>query len=210
MLMGSILLVPGLAMGIAQQDPANPVAPAEQQRLQQETATKPDLAKGDVVGVIAEVREDSFSVRKDSDQSVVWFSLTPELKSSYSSELVTGNHVRVAWMPGDSPDRMMASTITAEAGDTRADLEADTETDLDADVDVDSDSATATLDSDTEIEDDARIAHAETDTSLREDSETYDSDSDELPATASSLPTIATFGLLALLGAVAVAFARRF
>jgi hypothetical protein len=215
---GSMLLAPALAMGIAQQDPANPAAPAEQQQLQQNPAASAAQPQGDVIGVIAEVREDSFSVRKDSDQSVVWFSITPELKSSYSAELVTGNHVRVAWMPGDSPDRMMASSISAEGearadldADTDTDLDADTDTDLDADVDVDEDSATATIDRDTAIEDnDTVIAQNETDTSLREDNETYDTDSDELPRTASSLPEIATLGLLALIGAAVVAFARRF
>ena len=162
--------------------------------------------------MIAEVREDSFSVRKDADQSVVWFSITPELKGSYSAELVTGNHVRVGWMPGDSPDRMMASSIMAEAG-AQADLDADVDTDLDAELQVDEDSATATIDRDTTIEDtDTEIAQNEIDTSLREDSDTYeaDADSDELPKTASSLPVVATLGLLAMLGAAAFALVRKF
>jgi hypothetical protein len=153
-----------------------------------------------VVGVIAEVREDSFSVRRDSDQSLAWFTITPELKGSYSGELVTGNHVRVAWMPGDSPDRMIASTISAE-GDAKAEL----------DVDLKSDSATATVDTDAAVEaTDTAIAQADTDASLSEDSDSYENDSDELPSTASSLPQIATVGLLALLGAAVIAFARRF
>jgi recombination DNA repair RAD52 pathway protein len=209
---GSMLFAPALAMGIAQQDPAHPAAPGQQQ-LQQDPAAAAQ-PESDVVGVIAEVRDDSFSVRKDSDQSVVWFSLTPELKSSYSAELVTGNHVRVAAMPGESPDRMMASSISAEGeakADLDVDLDADKDTDLDADVKIDEDSATATIDRDTTLEDnDTAIAQNETDTSLREDTDTYDTDSDELPKTASSLPEIATFGLLALIGGAVVAFARRF
>ena len=209
-LTGSMLFAPALAMGIAQQDPANPATPPEQQ-LQQDLAAAAE-PQGDVVGVIAEVREDSFSVRKDADQSVVWFSITPELKGSYSAELVTGNHVRVGWMPGDSPDRMMASSIMAEAG-AQADLDADVDTDLDAELQVDEDSATATIDRDTTIEDtDTEIAQNEIDTSLREDSDTYeaDADSDELPKTASSLPVVATLGLLAMLGAAAFALVRKF
>jgi hypothetical protein len=196
---GSILLVPALAMGIAQQAPANPVASAEQQQLQPAPALAAE-PQGDVVGVIAEVREDSFSVRRDSDQSLAWFTITPELKGSYSGELVTGNHVRVAWMPGDSPDRMIASTISAE-GDAKAEL----------DVDLKSDSATATVDTDAAVgATDTAIAQADTDASLSEDSDSYENDSDELPSTASSLPQIATVGLLALLGAAVIAFARRF
>jgi LPXTG-motif cell wall-anchored protein len=211
-LTGSMLFAPALAMGIAQQDPANPVAPAApaQQQLQQDQAAA--QPQQDVVGVIAEVREDSFSVRKDADQSLVWFSITPELKGSYSAELVTGNHVRVGWMPGDRPDRMMASSISAEAA-AKAELDSDldVDTDLDADLDVDDDSVTATIDRDTTIGDD-EIAQSDTDTSLREDTETYDTDddTDELPSTASSLPLVATIGLLALLGAAAVAFVRKF
>jgi hypothetical protein len=219
-LMGSIVLAPTLAMGIAQQDPANPATPPQHQLQQEQEATWAQ-PKDDVIGVIAEVREDSFSVRKDSDQSLVWFSITPELKSSYSGELVTGNHVRVAWMPGDSADKMMASSISAE-GEAQADAETepaepavaetdvktelDTEADADLDVAVDEDSASATLDTDN----DTTIADADADNELREDSDTYDADSDELPSTASTLPLIASLGLLALIGGAVVAFARRF
>lgn len=223
-LTGTMLLVPALAMGIAQQDPAQP---AEPNLLQQDqaAAAQPGMEQ-EIVGTISEVRDDSFSVTKDSDQSVVWFSITPELKSSYAAELVTGNHVRVKASAGDSPDRMAAVSVMAEAGggttadsaiaepDTQADLDADadTETDLDADIAVDEDSTTATLDSDTEVEDtDTQIAQTETDTSLREDETTYDDTADdELPQTASSLPAIGVLGLLAVVGAAAFALVRKF
>jgi hypothetical protein len=226
-LTGTMLFVPAMAMGIAQQDPAQP------NQLQQDAAAAQPGMNEDIVGTIAEVRDDSFSVKKDSDQSVVWFSITPELKASYAAELVTGNHVRVSATAGDSPDRMAASSVMAEAGDstassatatdtdTQADLrndDVDTDTDLDADVDVDEDSATATIDRDTTIEDndtaidsDTEIAQTDTDTSLREDDATYDDTADdELPRTASSLPSIGALGLLALLGAAVVAFVRKF
>ena len=215
-LTGTVLFAPAMAMGIAQQDPAQPAQPNQ---LQQDQATAPAMAQS-FVGTIEEVRDDSFSVKKDADGSVVWFSITPELKGSYAAELVTGNHVRVSANAGDSPDRMAAVTIMAEAGDTQADLDADvdTDTDLDADIDVDEDSATATLDTDTEIEDadvkvdsDTEIAQTETDSSLRQDDATYDDDADdELPRTASSLPSIGALGLLAIFGALAVAFVRKF
>jgi hypothetical protein len=211
-LAGAMLFAPALAMGIAQQDPANPATPAQHQLREDLQAAAQSM---DVVGVIVEVRDDSFSVRKDADQSLVWYTITPELKGSYSAELVTGNHVRVAGMPGASTDRMMAKTITAESS-AQANLDQDkpeTDIDLDADLDVDEDSATATIERDTTIEDsDTAIAQHESDTSLREDTETYDADddSDVLPRTASSLPVVATLGLLALLGAAAVAFVRKF
>ena len=214
MLTGTMLFVPALAMGIAQQDPAQP-----NQLQQEQVVTQPGMSK-DFVGTIAEVRDDSFSVKSDADQSVMWFSITPELKASYAAELVTGNHVRVSATAGDSPDRMVASSLTAEVVDTEADLDIDldTDTDIDADIDVDEDSATATLDTDTEFEDneaeidsDVEIADTDTDSSLREDDTTYDDDADdELPRTASSLPSIGALGLLALLGAAAVAFLRKF
>ena len=215
-LTGTVLFAPAMAMGIAQQDPAQPAQPNQ---LQQDQAAAPAMSQ-DFVGTIEEVRDDSFSVKKDADGTVVWFSITPELKGSYAAELVTGNHVRVSANPGDSPDRMAAVSVMAEAGDTQADLDADvdTDTDLDADVDVDEDSATATLDTDTEIEDadvqvdnDTEIAQTETDSSLRQDDATYDDDADdELPRTASSLPSIGALGLLAIFGALAVAFVRKF
>jgi hypothetical protein len=231
-LTGTVLFAPAMAMGIAQQDPAQPAQPNQ---LQQDSATQHNLQQDqarsgmnqEVVGTIEEVRDDSFSVKKDADGSVVWFSLTPELKSSYAAELVTGNHVRISASAGDSPDRMMANSIMAEAGDSsaaaadttdtaadaRADLDADTtDTDIDADVDVDSDSATATLDADSTADDtDTQIAQTETDSSLRQDDATYDDTADdELPRTASSLPSVGALGLLAILGAAAVAFVRKF
>ena len=220
--MGSILFVPALALGIAQQDPANPAA----QQLQQDQA-KPAMSS-DTVGTIVEVRDDSFSVKKDSDGSVVWFYITPEFKSSWSSELVTGNHIRVSSTAGATADRMNASSISAGASleadldaDEEFDLDADKEidTDIDADIDVDNDSVTATIDKDTALDsepnrldthNDADDDDAIADNSLADDTD-YDSDeaSDELPRTASSLPEIASLGLLALLGAGAVAFARK-
>jgi hypothetical protein len=139
-LTGSVLFVPALAMGIAQQDPNyKPAQPAQQQNLQQDQDRAAHMATAqDVVGTIVEVREDSFSVRKDSDQSVLWFTITPELKGSYSAELVTGNHVRVNGMPeGDNPDRWMAHSVKAEAGGQTADLDTDTDTDVDVDIDDD-------------------------------------------------------------------------
>lgn len=228
-LTGTVLFAPALAMGIAQQDPAQPAQPnqlQQDQQLQQDTAAQG--MSQDIVGTIEEVRDDSFSVKKDADGSVVWFNITPELKSSYAAELVTGNHVRVNANAGDSPDRMAAVSVMAEAGDSsasaaadttdtsaadsQADLADDTDVDVDADVDVDSDSATATLDTDTTADDsDTQIAQTETDSDLREDDATYDDTADdELPRTASSLPSIGALGLLAILGAVAVAFARKF
>jgi hypothetical protein len=218
-LTGTVLFAPALAMGIAQQDPAQPAQPnqlQQDQQLQQDTAAKG--MSQDIVGTIEEVRDDSFSVKKDADGSVVWFNITPELKSSYAAELVTGNHVRVNANPGDSPDRMAAVSVMAEAGDpsasaadSEADLAAD-DTDVDVDVDADADSATATLDTDTRADDsDTQIAQTETDTDLREDDATYDDTADdELPRTASSLPSIGVLGLLAILGAAAVAFVRKF
>ena len=211
-LIGTMLFVPAMAMGIAQQDPAQP------NQLQQAPAAHPGMNQ-EFVGTIAEVRDDSFSVKKDSDQSVVWFSITPALKSSYAAELVTGNHVRVSATAGVSPDRMAASSITAEAADSTAkanlDNDVDKDTDIDADINVDDDSVTASIDRDTTIEDndaDVQVAQNDTDNSLRQDSDTYDNDADddELPQTASSLPAIGALGLLALLGAVAVAFVRKF
>ena len=217
-LTGTVLFAPALAMGVAQQ---NPAAPAQPNQLQQDQAAP--AMKEDFIGTIAEVRDDSFSVKKDSDQSIVWFSLTPELKASYAAELVTGNHVRVSASPGDSPDRMAAMTVTAEAGDANADVDVDldadaqadldTDTDIDDDIDVDEDSATATLDTDTEVDvdNDTEIAQTETDSDLRDDDATYDDDADdELPRTASSLPSIGVLGLLAIFGAAAVAFVRKF
>lgn len=231
-LTGTVLFVPALAMGIAQQDPAQPAQPNQ---LQQDSATQTQPNPGsqqnlqqdstqsgmkqDVVGTIEEVRDDSFSVKKDMDGSVVWFSITPELKSSYAAELVTGNHVRVSATAGESADRMMASSVMAEAGDssaaadttaadTRADFDADSpdaDLDADAEVDLDRESATATLDTDSDTE------IAQTESSLRQDDATYDNTADnELPRTASSLPSIGALGLLAILGAAAVAFARKF
>jgi LPXTG-motif cell wall-anchored protein len=180
-------------MGIAQQDPAQP------KQLELDQAASPAMSQ-EFVGTIAEVRDDTFSVKRDSDQAVVWFNITPALKASYAAELVTGNHVRVSAMPGDTPERWNASIVTAEASDA---AQADLDTDIDADIDVDEDSVTATIDRDTTIEDN--------DAELREDDATYDDAADdELPRTASSLPAIGAVGLLALLGAAAVAFVRRF
>jgi hypothetical protein len=182
-LAGSMLFVPALTLGVAQQAPANPASPAQpeqqylqQDKMKQDQAAQPGMNEN-VIGVIAEVRDDSFSVRKDADQSLVWFAITPELKSSASSELVTGNRVRVAWKDGDSPDRMVASSVTAEP-----DLSARIDTDTDLDL------------------------------NLKADDDTYDTDedADELPRTASPLPLVATLGLMAMLGAAAVAFVRKF
>jgi LPXTG-motif cell wall-anchored protein len=212
-LTGTVLFAPAMAMGVAQQEPAQP-----NQLQQDQAAAHPGMAK-DFVGTIAEVRDDSFSVKSDADQSVMWFSITPQLKASYAAELVTGNHVRVSATPGDSPDRMVASIVMAEASDANADLDVDldTDTDIDADIDVDEDSVTATIDRDTTIEDndadldsDTELAQTDTDSSLRQDDATYDDDDDELPRTASSLPSIGALGLLALLGAAAFAFVRKF
>ncbi len=100
-LTGIDVVRPRLGDGYRPAGPREPGDPAEQQ-LQQDQAAAAQ-PQGDVVGMIAEVREDSFSVRKDSDQSVVWFSITPELKGSYSAELVTGNHVRVSCDAGRQP-----------------------------------------------------------------------------------------------------------
>jgi hypothetical protein len=205
-LTASMLFAPALAMGIAQQDPQQqPAAP--QQQLQQSPST---AAQGnqEIVGTIVEVRDDSFSVRKDSDQSTVWFTITPDLKQSASAELVTGNHVRVMAMPGASADRWAASSVTAEAGGTNtASADIDKDTDIDADVKVDNDSATATIDRDTEYDrDNDQVAKNELN---QDDDADVSSDNDELPRTASSLPEIGALGLLALLGAAAVAFVRK-
>jgi hypothetical protein len=151
----------------------------------------------DHTGVIAEVRDDSFSVRTD-DQGVLWFMITPEFKESWSGELVTGNRVTVSAKAGATADKMDAIS-----------LERATETaDLDVDVDVDDTDVNAEFD--TDLDTDTQIA--DTDSDFRDDDADYDTDtdSDELPRTASSLPAIGSLGLLALLGAAVVAFARRF
>ena len=156
---------------------------------------------------------------------MVWFSITPEFKSSWSSELVTGNHIRVCLRsPGDSrrPHECAEQRSSAEADASRptSTPTAEVDTDIDADIDVDDDSVTATIDKDTALDsepnrldthNDADDDDAIADTSLADDTD-YDNDeaSDELPRTASSLPEIASLGLLALLGAAAVAFVRKF
>lgn len=193
MMVGLMLLVPTMAMGIAQ-DPAG-------QQLQQQAAAMP-AGEHDHTGEIVEVRDDSFSLRGD-DGSVVWFMITPELKQSYSAELVSGNRVTVWGTAGDTADQMNATRIERAEGSATADLD----TDFDVDIEADEGTATAKLETETEIEDsDTQIAENEFDT----DEDQYDADSDELPSTASSLPAIGSLGLLALLGAAVVAFARRF
>ena len=200
----SMLLAPTLAWGIAQQDP-NYQQPASQQLRQDQSATMPSSASA-VVGTIVEVRDDSFSVRKDADQSLVWFTITPDLKQSASAELVTGNHVRVTPQAGASGDRMAASSIKAEAGGGSAT----------ASVNVDKDSASATVKRDTDTtttyKSETTIAQNDTNKNLRNDDSTYETntDRDQLPKTASSLPEIGALGLLALVGAAAVAIARKF
>jgi hypothetical protein len=220
-MVGSMLLVPTLAMGVAQQDPANPAAPGQQ--LQQDQA-KAMPGGHEMTGVIAEVRDDSFSIRTD-DQGVKWFMVTPEFKSSYASELVTGNRVTVWSSAGATADKMNATRIQrAEGTDTAdvdidSDVDVDVDRDIDADVDADNDSVTATVDSDREIDTNADLdvdtdndtQIADTDSDLRDDDATYDTDtdSDELPRTATSLPEIGALGLLALLGAAVVSFVRK-
>ncbi len=248
-LLGSILFVPALALGIAQQNPANP----PRQQMQQEQA-KPAMGS-DTVGTIVRVRHDSFSVKQDSDGSEVGFYIAPEFRSSWSSELVIGNRIRVSSTPGATAHLRNASRISAEPSleanldadrevdidadidvdddSLQADLDADREvdTDIDADIDVDNDSVTATIDKDTALdsepnrfdthndaEDDDAIADnsladdddAIADNSLADDTD-YDNDkaTEELPITASSLPKIASLGLLALLGAAVLAFVRK-
>ena len=107
-LLGSILFVPALALGIAQQNPANP----PRQQMQQEQA-KPAMGS-DTVGTIVRVRHDSFSVKQDSDGSEVGFYIAPEFRSSWSSELVIGNRIRVSSTPGATNDLRNASRISAE------------------------------------------------------------------------------------------------
>lgn len=200
-LIGTMALVPTLAMGIAQQDPAAPQQPAAQQ-LQQNQATSPEQHW---TGVIMEVRDDSFSLRTD-DQGTVWFVSTPELKSASASELVTGNRVTVHGSASATPDRMNAARIERAAGE----IAADTDTDVDTDIDVDVDEDSVTADLDTDVDTDTEIADTDVDADLRDDDADFDTDSDELPRTASSLPALGSLGLLALLGAVAIGFARRF
>ena len=214
----SMLLAPTLAWGIAQQDP-NYQQPASQQLRQDQSATMPSSASA-VVGTIVEVRDDSFSVRKDADQSLVWFTITPDLKQSASAELVTGNHVRVTPQAGASGDRMAASSIKAEAGGSSATAstmpKSDTDRDLHANVNVDKDSASASVNRDTDTtttyKSETTIAQNDTNKNLRNDDSTYETntDRDQLPKTASSLPEIGALGLLALVGAAAVAIARKF
>jgi hypothetical protein len=218
-MVGSMLLVPTLAMGVAQQDPANPAAPGQQ--LQQDQA-KAMPGGHEMTGVIAEVRDDSFSIRTD-DQGVKWFMVTPEFKSSYASELVTGNRVTVWSSAGATADKMNATRIQRAEGTDTADVDIDSDVDvdrdIDADVDADNDSVTATVDSDREIDTNADLdvdtdndtQIADTDSDLRDDDATYDTDtdSDELPRTATSLPEIGALGLLALLGAAVVSFVRK-
>lgn len=194
-LMSSFLLVPTLAMGIAQQQPS---ATGQQQLRQDHTMTTAG-SEQKLKGVIEEVRDDSFSLRTD-DRGLVWFTITPELDSSSSSELVTGNRVQVAAKASDSPDRMNA--IRVERADWVAQTSPRAETDTRLETDYE--------------DTDRRIAQTETqfrdDAQYRDDTTAFDTrdDRDELPRTASSLPALLTLGLLALLGAAAVAFVRRF
>jgi hypothetical protein len=213
MLIGSMLLVPTLALGVAQRDPANP----PQQQLQ-------PASEHEMVGVIGEVRNDSFSLQTE-DHGLVWFEITPLLDGSATAELVTGKRIRVGAEPGESPDRMRANWVRPEAGEiasrqmpakdtTVAEAAApETDTDLDVDVDVDSDSASASIEKETELEDsNQEIAENETGSALKDDSAEYGTDEnrDELPQTATSLPAVGALGLLALLGAAAIAVGRRF
>jgi hypothetical protein len=230
MLCCSMLLVPAMAMGIAQQeqDPATATDPAVQQnQLQQDqTLRQPDPAMeaegGDVTGVIVEVRDDRFSVRKD-DESVVWFMITPDHKTQWSNELVAGNRVRVSSSAGDMPDMRNAISVSIDdsmdTADADADLDVDADVDADLDTDTDTATATAEVDVDSEFDTDTATAEAEVaeaDAKLEDDAAEFDttaefdSDSDELPRTASPLPAIGSLGLLALLGAAVVAIARRF
>jgi hypothetical protein len=190
-MLGSMVLVPTLAFGIAQQDPAVPA-----QQLQQDRAAMP-AAEHSHTGIVMEVRDDSFSLKTDEGKTI-WFAYTPELKAASASEILTGNRLTVYGTAGAAPDRMNATRIERDANDTA---------DVDVDVDVDNDSVTAELDTDRDIDND-RIA----DNDLRNDDDTYetDNDSDELPQTASSLPAIGSLGLLALLGAAVFAVARKF
>lgn len=229
MLVSSMLLVPTMAMGIAQQEQD----PATGQQLQQDPQRLPEQqnlnqqgqmpqAGEPMHGVIVEVRDDSFSLRTD-DQGVVWFAMTPEMKTQYSAELVTGNHIQVWSSPGDSPDRMSATRIERyEGADATAATETTTDTattesavaeadaDVDVDVDADTDPAVAEFETDTELET-AQVAEAETESAFQEDTTEFDeTERSELPRTASSLPVAGTIGLLALLGAAVVAIARRF
>jgi hypothetical protein len=149
----------------------------------------------------------------------MWFTITPEMKSQYSAELVTGNHIEVWASPGDSPDRMSATRIArwegAESGVTaETDTTADTavaEAEADVDIDADTDPAVSEFETDTELET-AQVAEAETESAFQEDTTEFDTETErsELPRTASSLPAVGTVGLLALLGAAVVAIARRF
>jgi hypothetical protein len=234
-LTASMVLAPTLAWGIAQQDP-NTTSTQHQLRQDQsstssstmpssQSSTYSSTASKDVVGTIVEVRDDSFSVRKDADQSVVWFTITPDLKQSASSELVTGNHVRVTPQAGASGDRMAASSIKAEAGGSATASTStsstmpnrDRDTDLNADLNADKNSASAsasvnrnTTSSTTTT--DTTIAQNDTNKNLRNDNDTYKTgtDRDQLPKTASSLPEIGLLGLLAVVGAAAVAIVRKF
>jgi hypothetical protein len=220
MLVSSMLLVPTMAMGIAQQeqDPATGQQLQGQQNLNQQ-GQMPQSGES-MHGVIVEIRDDSFSLRTD-EKGVVWFTLTPEMKTQHSAELVTGNHVEVWSSPGDSPDRMNATRIARYAGadaaatDTTADPAAResavAEADADVDVDVDADTDAAEFETDAELET-AQVAEAETESEFQDDTTEFDTDSErsELPRTASSLPALGAVGLLALLGAAVVAIARRF
>jgi LPXTG-motif cell wall-anchored protein len=82
-------------------------------------------------------------------------------------------------------------------------------------VNVDKDSATATVNRDTDstttYKSETTIAQNDTNKNLRNDDSTYQTrtDRDQLPKTASSLPEIGALGLLALIGAAVVAFARK-
>ena len=199
-MMGSMLLVPTLAFGIAQQDPA---APAPQQ-LQQDRASMP-ATEHDHTGVVMEVRDDSFSIKTDEGQTL-WFNYSAALKAASASEIVTGNRVTVYGTAGAAPDRMNATRIERAEGSDVAAADRDLDTDIDVDVDRDNDSVTATLDTDRDVDND-RIA----DNDLRnDDNYDNDNDNDELPQTASSLPAIGSLGLLALLGAAAISVGRRF
>jgi hypothetical protein len=243
MLVSSMLLVPTMAMGIAQQeqdpatgqqlqqDPATDPAtgqqldqeqqsPAGQQNLNQESQQA--MSGEPMHGTIVEIRDDSFSVRTE-DKGVVWFMLTPELKTQYSAELVTGNHIQVWSSPGDSPDRMNATRIERYEGDAMAETEtttdatttesavAEADADLDVDVDAETDPAAAEFETDTELES-AQVAEAETESAFQEETTEFDTETErsELPRPASSLPALGAVGLLALLGAAVVAIARRF
>lgn len=112
MLMSSMLLVPTMAMGIAQQEQDPVTGQQLQQDQHSEQMQHQQMAQGgNIVGVIVEVRDARFSVRTD-DQGVVWFLITPELDHQAASELVTGNRVRVSSTEGDSPEMREATSIT--------------------------------------------------------------------------------------------------